>query len=85
MIAACAIGVGATWIGVLLAYDSADWGSGHDALPVSFFIVAVIFVTYLVCGLLGARSRSARPHAISDGAGEGGTSSMPADASASRG
>ena len=37
---ACLIGVLATWLGVLLAYDSYYWGSGHQGLPVSFFIVA---------------------------------------------
>jgi zinc/manganese transport system permease protein len=54
--AACLIGVLATWLGVLLAYDSYYWGSSRLALPVSFFVVAVIFVTYLVSGLAG-RSR----------------------------
>jgi len=48
---ACLIGVGATWLGVLLSYDSYYWGSGRQGLPVSFFIVAVVFVAYLVCGL----------------------------------
>jgi zinc/manganese transport system permease protein len=28
---ACLIGVGATWLGVLLAYDSYYWGSSHNA------------------------------------------------------
>ena len=42
------LGVVATWLGVLLAYDSYDWGSGHAGLPVSFFIVSLIFVGYLV-------------------------------------
>ncbi len=49
--AACLIGVLATWIGVLLAYDSYYWGSSHQNLPVSFFIVAVVFVTYLASGI----------------------------------
>ncbi len=53
--AACLIGVLATWLGVLLAYDSYYWGSSHLGLPVSFFVVAVIFVTYLGCGLAGKR------------------------------
>jgi zinc/manganese transport system permease protein len=53
---ACLIGVLATWLGVLLAYDSYYWGSAHLGLPVSFFIVALIFVTYLVSGAAAARS-----------------------------
>ena len=51
--AACLIGVGATWLGVLLAYDSYDWGAAHQGLPVSFFVVAVVFAAYLVSGLPG--------------------------------
>ncbi len=61
LVAASVFGVGATWVGVLLAYDSADWGSGHDALPVSFFIVALIVATYLACGALAHRSDAAPP------------------------
>lgn len=55
VLAACLIGVASTWVGVLLAYDSFDWGSAHQNLPVSFFIVAVIFVTYLLSGLRASR------------------------------
>jgi len=55
---ACAIGVGATWLGVLLAYDSYDWSSTGQGYPVSFFIVALIFVLYLVSGLPGVRAAS---------------------------
>jgi zinc/manganese transport system permease protein len=51
----CVIGVVATWLGVLLAYDSYYWGSSHLGLPVSFFIVAVIFAGYLASGLAGSR------------------------------
>jgi zinc/manganese transport system permease protein len=61
IVAACAIGVGATWLGVLLAYDSFYWGSSQQGLPVSFFIVAVIFAAYLASGLApAARATAAR-------------------------
>lgn len=60
VLTASAIGVGSTWIGVLLAYDSADWGSGHDALPVSFFVVALIVLAYLLSGLVGGRGGGSR-------------------------
>jgi zinc/manganese transport system permease protein len=60
LITACLIGVGATWLGVLLAYDSYYWGSSRQGLPVSFFIVAVIFAAYLACGLPAARAAAAR-------------------------
>ncbi len=54
---ACLIGVLATWLGVLLAYDSYYWGASHESLPVSFFVVAIIFVGYLASGLRVARGR----------------------------
>jgi zinc/manganese transport system permease protein len=53
--AACLIGLLATWLGVLLAYDSYYWGSSHLGLPVSFFIVALIFASYLVSGAAGRK------------------------------
>ena len=58
--AACLIGVGATWLGILLAYDSYYWGSAHLGLPVSFFIVAVVFAAYLLSGLPAARTAAGR-------------------------
>jgi zinc/manganese transport system permease protein len=58
--AACLIGVGATWLGVLLAYDSYYWGASHDGLPVSFFIVAAVFAAYLLSGLPAARTAAGR-------------------------
>jgi zinc/manganese transport system permease protein len=45
-------GVCTTWSGVLLAYDSAAWGSGHDTLPVSFCVVGLILVVYLASGVV---------------------------------
>ena len=44
---AAAIGVVATWGGILVAYDSYEWTGGHG-WPVSFCIVALIFVAYVV-------------------------------------
>jgi zinc/manganese transport system permease protein len=55
----CVIGVGATWLGVLLAYDSYYWDASHRGLPVSFFIVAVIFAAYLGSGLPQLRTATA--------------------------
>ncbi len=51
LLAACLIGVAATWLGILLTYDSYYWGDSRQGLPVSFFIVAVVFGTYLLSGL----------------------------------
>jgi zinc/manganese transport system permease protein len=55
VVVACLIGVGATWLGILLAYDSYYWGTGHQALPVSTFIVGVVFAAYLLSGLRAGR------------------------------
>jgi zinc/manganese transport system permease protein len=49
---AVSIGLAATWGGILLAYDSYYWTPGHG-WPVSFFIVTIIFVVYLLSGLVG--------------------------------
>jgi zinc/manganese transport system permease protein len=59
LVLACLIGVGATWAGILLAYDSYHWGSTRQSLPVSFFVVAVIFAGYLLTGLRRSRTAAA--------------------------
>jgi zinc/manganese transport system permease protein len=56
---ACLIGLAATWLGVLLAYDSFYWGPARLGLPVSFFVVALVFAAYLASGLAGARATRA--------------------------
>ena len=56
LVVAAAIGVAATWLGVLLAYDSYYWGAGGNGWPVSFFIVSLVFLAYLGSGLPGLRA-----------------------------
>lgn len=46
------IGLGTTWGGILLAYDSYYWTPGHG-WPVSFFVVTLIFVLYVITGRAG--------------------------------
>jgi zinc/manganese transport system permease protein len=56
------IGVGSTWLGILISYQSYSWFAGAHSWPVSFCIVAVAFVAYLLSGIavpLGARRRVA--------------------------
>ncbi len=48
---AAAIGVAATWLGVLLAYDSFYWPPREHGWPVSFFVVSLVFCAYLLSGL----------------------------------
>jgi zinc/manganese transport system permease protein len=62
---AAMIGLGATWLGIALAYDSYEWPPHHLGWPVSFFIVALVVAAYLVCGALGARARR-RPAPAAD-------------------
>lgn len=60
-IIAMAIGVVSTWLGILISYDSYRWFGGGHSWPVSFCIVAVVFVAYLLSGIaLPVRARRAR-------------------------
>jgi zinc/manganese transport system permease protein len=55
---AAATGLAATWLGVLLAYDSFYWPPERHGWPVSFFVVTLIFLFYL---LAPQRARRAVP------------------------
>ena len=57
MLAATGFGIAAVWIGIVLAYDSYYWPPHEHGWPVSFFVVALVFVTYLLSGLPGLRDR----------------------------
>jgi zinc/manganese transport system permease protein len=52
MFTAVGIGIAATWIGVVLAYDSYHWPPRGHGWPVSFFVVALVFALYLLSGLV---------------------------------
>jgi len=53
------IGLVATWLGILLAYDSYYWPPSGHGWPVSFLVVALIFAFYLIASLWsGVRARS---------------------------
>jgi zinc/manganese transport system permease protein len=54
------LGVAAMWLGILLAYDSFDWPPVGTGWPVSFFVVILIFLGYLLSGLPGLLQRRAR-------------------------
>jgi zinc/manganese transport system permease protein len=45
------IGIAATWLGIVLAYDSYAWPPVHHGWPVSFFVVTTIFALYLLAGV----------------------------------
>ena len=61
MAAAALIGTAATWMGILLAYDSYYWPPGGRGWPVSFFVVALVVLGYLLT--YARRPRRGRPAA----------------------
>jgi zinc/manganese transport system permease protein len=52
---AALLGVGAMWLGIVLAYDSYYWSSSHHAWPVSFFVVALVLLGYVGSRIAGTR------------------------------
>ncbi|MGA2455050.1 MAG: metal ABC transporter permease [Solirubrobacteraceae bacterium] len=50
IVLAGAIGIAAMWLGELLAYDSSHWPPVGIGWPVSFFVVTLIFLAYLLSG-----------------------------------
>jgi zinc/manganese transport system permease protein len=75
MLAAASIGIGAMFVGVVLAYDSYDWPPKGHGWPVSFFVVTIVFLVYLLSGLpewrSGRRSVEPRPAAAAAVSGSG--------------
>ena len=62
---AATVGVFACWMGTLIAYDSTAWASGNG-WPVSFCIVAVIFVLYFASGVVSRLRRERRQGMVSN-------------------
>jgi zinc/manganese transport system permease protein len=48
MAVAAVTGIVATWLGVVLAYDSDNWPPHGRGWPVSFFVVAIVVLAYLL-------------------------------------
>jgi zinc/manganese transport system permease protein len=57
---AAAIGTAGTWLGIVLAYDSFYWPPKGHGWPVSFFVVALVLVAYLLARVPGAVRRGGR-------------------------
>ncbi len=53
--AAGLIGVAAMWLGILLAYESYYWPPYHHGWPVSFFVVTLVLIGYVLARALSAR------------------------------
>ena len=62
---AAAVGVASCWAGTLIAYDSTVWAGGNG-WPVSFCIVAVIFVFYFASGVVSRLRTDRRLATTSD-------------------
>jgi zinc/manganese transport system permease protein len=56
-VGAAFLGVAVTWAGIVLAYDSFTWPPSHDGWPVSFFVVALTLVCYVLAQLAPQRRR----------------------------
>jgi zinc/manganese transport system permease protein len=55
------IGVAATWLGILLAYDSYYWPPARHGWPVSFFVVTLVFAFYLLAQVPAVSRAGGRP------------------------
>jgi zinc/manganese transport system permease protein len=68
MLTAGALGVAATWLGILLSYDSDTWPPSGKGWPVSFFVVAIVFTFYLAADLWSWRreTRTGGPRRAGD-------------------
>jgi zinc/manganese transport system permease protein len=60
MLASAAVGTIATWIGILLAYDSYAWPPDRHGWPVSFFVVVLVLIAYLLSHARRPRARRPR-------------------------
>ncbi len=70
---AALIGLGVTWIGILLAYDSYYWPPTGRGWPVSFFVVALVLVVYLLSDFAShCKARRAGAQALAARKGPGG-------------
>ena len=60
MIWSALIGLAATWLGILLAFDSYYWPPARQGWPVSFFVVSLVLIFYLLT-LMRPAARGATP------------------------
>jgi zinc/manganese transport system permease protein len=66
MAASAATGLAATWLGIVLAYDSYYWPPHGHGWPVSFFVVALVLTGYLLT--YARRPRRLAPRSPHEGA-----------------
>ena len=61
ILVAVALALVDTWLGILLAYDSFNWPPAGRGWPVSFFVVAVMVVAYVIGQLIPRTSLERTP------------------------
>ena len=57
IVCAAVLGIGAMWLGIVLAYDSYAWPPHHHGWPVSFFVVTLVLLAYLASRVVPTRRR----------------------------
>ena len=57
IVCAAVLGIGAMWLGIVLAYDSYAWPPHHHGWPVSFFGVTLVLLAYLASRVIPTRRR----------------------------
>jgi zinc/manganese transport system permease protein len=57
MMLASGIAIGSILAGLVLSYESYGWPPLHHGWPVSFFVVAMIYLTYFAIDLVARRQR----------------------------
>ena len=82
LVVAGLIGVVAVWLGIVLAYDSYYWPPAGHGWPVSFFVVALVFLFYLVAGAVAriVQARRRRPSEAAPRLAASGCAEHPGDA-----
>jgi zinc/manganese transport system permease protein len=55
IVCAAVLGIGAMWLGIVLAYDSYAWPPHHHGWPVSFFVVTLVLLAYLASRIVPTR------------------------------
>ena len=60
---ACVLGVAATWLGIVFAYDSYYWFGSGRGLPVSFFVVVDVAIEFVLVSFVAWRRRRRVPRA----------------------
>ena len=65
LLGAVALGVVATLLGIVMAYDSYYWFSSHRGLPVSFFVVALVVAEFVVASTIRRVTTRRSPRALS--------------------